>query len=92
MATRSADIAAGSAVDLTAALSLRDGTSYYVGLGPTAFPNDFAVVALDGDPDAVGGHVVDAIEGQLVRQFAGTTWFVRVERDTSLTATEAGTC
>lgn len=97
MATRSASIAQGVAVDLTDALALEDGCGYLIELGPDAHAGDAGVIALGDDPESVGGHVVVAGRGRFIRQ-GSRTWFARFHgdpkfpRSTQLSATEADDC
>ena len=70
MATRSADIAPGSAVDITAALSLVSGKSYLIEI--TSKSEDAINLALGGDPETVGGHSLFAGDpGRLIRAGRG---------------------
>ena len=93
MATRSANIAPGSAVDLTAVLGLVSGTAYLVEI--TSDANDAVLLALDGDPEdsTVGGHALFASEpGRLIAQGSGI-WYGRFYaldgRSAVVTATES---
>ena len=101
MATRSASIAPGSAVDITAVLSLEEGRAYLLEIGLHVQANDAVWIANGGDPNdlAVGGHLLIPGEGggRFIRQGA-ETWFARFygdplfPRPTTLTATEADDC
>ena len=96
MATISASIPPGSAVDITAALALENGRGYLLAMGPNAKSEDYVIVALGGDPETVGGHSLDAGgPGRFIRQGPGT-WFARhynlQDRATQLTVTEADDC
>ena len=99
MATRSAMIPTGVAVDITAALTLETGHGYLIELGPSAQADDAVWVANAGDPNdlSVGGHLVlpGTEAGRLIRQGSGA-WFARfyapTGRETQLTATEADDC
>ena len=91
MATRSAQIPAGQATDLTAALQLERGLSYLVEVTSTS--TDSILIAQGGDPETVGGHLVAAGEpSRLIRQ-GSEVWFARFYnlqgRSATLTATEA---
>ena len=94
MATRSADIASGASVDISTALSLASGRGYVIELGPNSQAGDVIFIALGGDPELLGGHVVTADRPRLIRQ-SGDTWYARFygdpkfPRETQLTATEA---
>ena len=96
MATRSASIAPGAPVDITAALALEDGRSYLLELGPDAYGSDSVDIALGGDPETVGGHALCAGDrGRFIRQ-GPAIWFARhydlQGRATQLTATESDDC
>ena len=94
MATRSASIPPGAAVDITAALALENGQGYLLSLG--AKSGDHVIVALGADPESVGGHFLDAGgPGRFIRQ-GPDTWFARhynlQGRAAQLTVTEADDC
>ena len=96
MATRSASIPPGAAVDITAALALETGRGYLLAVGPNAKSTDYVIVALGGDPETAGGHFLDAGgPGRFIRQ-GPDTWFARhydlQDRATQLTVTEADDC
>lgn len=96
MATRSASVAPGAAVDITAALSLESGTGYLIAVGPDARSTDVVLIALGDDPETVGGHALDAGGRERFIRQADATWFARFYepggRSTQLTATEANDC
>ena len=96
MATRSASIPPGAAVDITAALALEDGKSYLIEIGPDAYATDSVTIALGADPETVGGHALSAGDrGRFIRQ-SPATWFARhfdeQGRASQLTATESDDC
>ena len=99
MATRSAMLASGAAVDITAALALEVGRGYLIEIGPGAKADDAVWIANGGDPNdlTIGGHlIISGTEaGRLIRQ-GGASWFARFydlpARETQLTATEADDC
>lgn len=96
MATRSASIPPGVAVDITAALALVNGLGYLLAMGPNAKSGDDVIVALGDDPETVRGHFVDAGgPGRFIRQ-GPDTWFARQYnlqgRATQLSVTEADDC
>ena len=96
MTTRSASIPQGVAVDITAALALETGRGYLLAMGPSAKSDDSVIIALDGDPQVVGGHFLDAGgPGRFIKQ-TSATWFARFHdlqnRSSQLTVTEADDC
>ena len=96
MATRSASIPTGAAVDITTALQLENGVGYLIAVGPGAKSDDNIIFALGGDPEVVGGHFLIAGDaGRFIRQ-GPDTWFARFrdlqDRATQLTVTEAENC
>ena len=96
MATRSASIPTGAAVDITSALSLENGRGYLLAMGPNAKSEDSVILALGEDPETVGGHFLNAGgPGRFIGQ-GPDTWFARhynlQGRATQLTVTEADDC
>ena len=96
MATRSASVPPGAAVDITAALALEDGKSYLIEIGPDAYATDWVTIALGADPETVGGHALSAGDrGRFIRQ-GPATWFARhfdeQGRASQLSATESDDC
>ena len=99
MATRSAMIATGAAVDISAALALENGRGYLIEMGPAAKADDSVWIANGGDPNdlSIGGHLIisGSEAGRLIRQ-GSASWFARFydlpARETQLTATEADDC
>ena len=93
MATRSASIPTGAAVDITAALQLENGVGYLISVGPGAKSDDVVTLALGGDPEVVGGHFLIAGDvGRFIKQ-GPENWFARFynqqNRSSQLTVTEA---
>ena len=83
MATRTAEIAPGALVDLTAALSLESGQAYAITLDGPA--DESVRISLGADPDA-GAHVLEAGETIFVAQGA-TSWMARLTGTLAASAT-----
>ena len=89
MTTRSATIANGSAVDLTAALSLERGKQYLLTLQGGSV--DYILISLGGDPNSLGGHPLNIGDpGRLIQQ-ATDSWYARylMPGSTTIVGTEA---
>ena len=100
MATRSAMIPTGVAVDITAALTLETGHGYLIELGPSAQADDAVWVANAGDPNDLECRRPSGASRHRSRASNPPgergSWFARfyapTGRETQLTATEADDC
>ena len=68
-----------------------------ISVGPGAQSDDVVTLALDGDPEVVGGHFLIAGDvGRFIKQGPSENWFARFynqqNRSSQLTVTEAENC
>ena len=92
---RTETVAANTTVNLTTLLSLEEGVGYLLELGADSFASHSLVIAYDGDPETVGGHLLLHGRPRFITQGADP-WFGRfdsmISTETTVVVTEADVC